>query len=253
MKSAAVVAASCGVEGHDDGAVEPARRQQAQPVALAGELEQRVLRPQEKPRMRRESERRGLAAERLGARKRGADHRAVAAMHAVEIADRHHGAVQRPDIGRKSVLCAPLRAMWKALDLLIFASCSAAAFRATVTVSARLINFQINRIFNAAGYLPHLLGEARCGHSTMAVDVSIPILIVDDYNTMIRIIRNLLRQLGFEHIDEANDGTIGARQDAHAPIRPGDLRLEHGADDRLRPVAGSAQRSRAWRRRRSSW
>ncbi|MGH6727308.1 MAG: response regulator [Pseudolabrys sp.] len=41
----------------------------------------------------------------------------------------------------------------------------------------------------------------------MAVDASLPILIVDDYNTMIRIIRNLLRQLGFEHIDEANDGT----------------------------------------------
>ena len=41
----------------------------------------------------------------------------------------------------------------------------------------------------------------------MAVDVSIPILIVDDYNTMIRIISNLLRQLGFEHIDEANDGS----------------------------------------------
>jgi two-component system chemotaxis response regulator CheY len=33
-----------------------------------------------------------------------------------------------------------------------------------------------------------------------------PILIVDDYNTMIRILRNLLRQLGFSHIDEANDG-----------------------------------------------
>lgn len=33
-----------------------------------------------------------------------------------------------------------------------------------------------------------------------------PILIVDDYNTMIRIVRNILRQLGFSHIDEANDG-----------------------------------------------
>ena len=42
----------------------------------------------------------------------------------------------------------------------------------------------------------------------MAVDTTIPILIVDDYNTMIRIIRNLLRQLGFEHIDEANDGSV---------------------------------------------
>jgi two-component system, chemotaxis family, chemotaxis protein CheY len=48
---------------------------------------------------------------------------------------------------------------------------------------------------------------ALCGAMVMAVDVSIPVLIVDDYTTMIRIITNLLRQLGFEHIDEANDGT----------------------------------------------
>jgi two-component system chemotaxis response regulator CheY len=41
----------------------------------------------------------------------------------------------------------------------------------------------------------------------MAADASMSILIVDDYNTMIRIIRNLLKQLGFENVDEANDGT----------------------------------------------
>jgi two-component system chemotaxis response regulator CheY len=41
----------------------------------------------------------------------------------------------------------------------------------------------------------------------MAVDLSTPVLIVDDYNTMIRIIRNLLRQLGFEQIDDASDGS----------------------------------------------
>src|SRR5665647_2206305 len=41
----------------------------------------------------------------------------------------------------------------------------------------------------------------------MAVDLTMPVLIVDDYNTMIRIIRNLLRQIGFEHIDDANDGS----------------------------------------------
>src|SRR5262245_6382558 len=40
----------------------------------------------------------------------------------------------------------------------------------------------------------------------MAVSMSMPILIVDDYNTMIRILRNLLRQLGFSNIDEASDG-----------------------------------------------
>ena len=41
----------------------------------------------------------------------------------------------------------------------------------------------------------------------MAVDLATPILVVDDYNTMVRIIRNLLRQLGFEHVDDANDGS----------------------------------------------
>lgn len=40
----------------------------------------------------------------------------------------------------------------------------------------------------------------------MAVDMSMPILVVDDYNTMIRIIRNLLKQLGFDNIDDAMDG-----------------------------------------------
>jgi two-component system chemotaxis response regulator CheY len=41
----------------------------------------------------------------------------------------------------------------------------------------------------------------------MAVDPSMPILVVDDYNTMIRIIRNLLRQLGFSDVDDAPDGS----------------------------------------------
>jgi two-component system chemotaxis response regulator CheY len=41
----------------------------------------------------------------------------------------------------------------------------------------------------------------------MAVDMSMPILVVDDYNTMIRTIRNLLKQIGFNDVDEAVDGT----------------------------------------------
>ncbi len=40
----------------------------------------------------------------------------------------------------------------------------------------------------------------------MAVDRNIPILIVDDYKTMLRIIRNLLRQLEFQNVEEASDG-----------------------------------------------
>ena len=40
----------------------------------------------------------------------------------------------------------------------------------------------------------------------MALDPSMPVLVVDDYSTMVRIIRNLLRQLGFADVDDANDG-----------------------------------------------
>lgn len=41
----------------------------------------------------------------------------------------------------------------------------------------------------------------------MALDLSMPVLVVDDYKTMVRIIRNLLKQLGFENVDDASDGT----------------------------------------------
>lgn len=41
----------------------------------------------------------------------------------------------------------------------------------------------------------------------MSVDKSMHILIVDDYTTMLRIIKNLLKQLGFDNVDEATDGT----------------------------------------------
>jgi two-component system, chemotaxis family, chemotaxis protein CheY len=40
----------------------------------------------------------------------------------------------------------------------------------------------------------------------MAVNLTMPVLVVDDYNTMVRIIRNLLKQLGFEDVDDASDG-----------------------------------------------
>jgi two-component system chemotaxis response regulator CheY len=40
----------------------------------------------------------------------------------------------------------------------------------------------------------------------MAIDRANPILIVDDYSRMLRIIRGLLRQLGYEQVEEAADG-----------------------------------------------
>ena len=41
----------------------------------------------------------------------------------------------------------------------------------------------------------------------MSVDKNMPILIVDDYKTMLRIVRNLLKRVGFENVDEAADGS----------------------------------------------
>lgn len=40
----------------------------------------------------------------------------------------------------------------------------------------------------------------------MTVDKSMNVLVVDDYQTMIRIIKNLLKQLGFSNVDEAQNG-----------------------------------------------
>jgi len=41
------------------------------------------------------------------------------------------------------------------------------------------------------------------------VQKNMKILIVDDFPTMRRIIKNLLKDLGFENVDEAEDGVIG--------------------------------------------
>ena len=46
----------------------------------------------------------------------------------------------------------------------------------------------------------------------MAVDKNMNILIVDDYKTMLRILRNLLRQLSFMNIEEATDGSVALQK-----------------------------------------
>jgi len=43
----------------------------------------------------------------------------------------------------------------------------------------------------------------------MAMDKDIKVLVVDDFSTMRRIVKNILRQLGFNNIVEADDGTTG--------------------------------------------
>ena len=44
------------------------------------------------------------------------------------------------------------------------------------------------------------------------MDRNMAILIVDDYKTMLRIIRNLLKQIGFDNVDEATDGSTALQR-----------------------------------------
>ena len=66
----------------------------------------------------------------------------------------------------------------------------------------------------------------------MAVDLSMPVLVVDDYNTMIRIICNLLKQLGYQNIDSATDGAT-----ALAKLRAGRFGLII-SDWNMEPMSG---------------
>ena len=65
-----------------------------------------------------------------------------------------------------------------------------------------------SNIFRMLPDISPAFGNLRTARSEdMAFDLSMPILVVDDYNTMIRIIRNLLKQIGFENVDDASDGS----------------------------------------------
>ena len=57
-----------------------------------------------------------------------------------------------------------------------------------------------------------------------AVDLSMPVLIVDGYRTMLMTLGRLMKQLGFDNIDEASDGHQ-ALEKLHS--RPYSLSLIH--------------------------
>jgi len=43
------------------------------------------------------------------------------------------------------------------------------------------------------------------------MDANLQILVVDDYITMVRIVRKLLKQIGYENVDEASNGEMALR------------------------------------------
>jgi two-component system chemotaxis response regulator CheY len=68
------------------------------------------------------------------------------------------------------------------------------------------LGVDLQRAFDPAGRVSRV-ALSESWSQEMAVDLSMSVLVVDDYATMIRIIRNLLKQLGFENIDDASDGS----------------------------------------------
>ncbi|MDP9128271.1 MAG: response regulator [Pseudomonadota bacterium] len=52
----------------------------------------------------------------------------------------------------------------------------------------------------------------------MSVDMNMNILIVDDYKSMLGIIDNLLKQLGFKHVHQALDGETALRMLRELPF-----------------------------------
>ncbi len=58
-------------------------------------------------------------------------------------------------------------------------------------------------------------------------DKELKFLVVDDFSTMRRIVRNLLKELGFNNVEEAEDGV-----DALNKLQVCDLRLEHAKHGR---------------------
>ena len=66
----------------------------------------------------------------------------------------------------------------------------------------------------------------------MALDKNMNVLIVDDYKTMLRIIRNLLKQLEFDTVEEATDGA-----EALAKLRAGNFGLVI-SDWNMEPMTG---------------
>lgn len=66
----------------------------------------------------------------------------------------------------------------------------------------------------------------------MSLDKSMNVLIVDDYKTMLRIIRNLLKQIEFNNVEEASDGT-----EALAKLRSGQFGLVI-SDWNMQPMTG---------------
>jgi two-component system chemotaxis response regulator CheY len=79
----------------------------------------------------------------------------------------------------------------------------------------------------------------------MSLNLSVPVLVVDDHPTMVSIVSDVLRQIGFENIDGARNGSAALKKlncknyglvisdDKMSPMSGGDLLRQMRANPRL--------------------
>jgi hypothetical protein len=207
-----------GVEANLEKALNPFGRESAGALGAALQSEGRRHRLEEPPRVRLENRRRQRSADRLRLGARCGDHCAVSDVHAVEIAEREYSRRRRGRHQRTpyNVGCdaSPARPR----------SCRPShmlkvCFTENFLLLARPIRNKAQElpVTNAAGS-PHP-DPAACRYEERRLTnpACSPVPVVDDYNTMIRVVRSLSRKLGFVQVEEASDGPA-----ALAKLRAGD-------------------------------
>ena len=77
----------------------------------------------------------------------------------------------------------------------------------------------------------------------MSLNLSLPVLVVDDHPTMVSIVSDVLRQIGFENIDGARDGNAALKKLISKNYGARDFRRQDVADERQRSAARNPRQS----------
>ena len=112
-----------------------------------------------------------------------------------------------------------------------------AVLKVTESRACQLHGQALVRLQGAAGGLARRAGAGPGATSRrQAVSTDMKFLVVDDFSTMRRIIKNLLHDLGYPNVTEADDGKTALPHAAGRRFRFPDHRLEHAGHARPGPV-----------------
>jgi two-component system chemotaxis response regulator CheY len=73
-------------------------------------------------------------------------------------------------------------------------------------LSGARFEIQFSRFLYPPALVSRSVGAKGVGEKAMSIDYSMPVLVVDDYQTVLRITRSILQRAGFKEVDTAADG-----------------------------------------------